>query len=236
VSLGDPTVLVMDDEPQIRRFLRIGLGAHGYRLLEAGNATEGLSLCAQSNPDLIILDLGLPDIDGKRVIEEIRSWSAAPIIVLSVRSGETEKIAALDLGANDYVTKPFSIGELMARIRAILRNRGEPEDNEAVLQVGPLALDLAKRRVILHEEVLKLSKKEFELLAYLVKYAGRVLTHRQILREIWGVEHEEDTQYLRVYIGQLRQKLTDDPTRPRFIANEPGVGYRFIAEDPPLNT
>jgi two-component system KDP operon response regulator KdpE len=226
-----PTILVVDDESQIRRFLRIGLSSQGYRVVEAATGGEGLAACVRASPDLVILDLGLPDRDGQGVIEELRGWSQIPVIVLSVRASEAEKIAALDRGANDYVTKPFGIGELNARIHAALRQQPASEPPAPLLQVGELTLDLAKRRVALSDEAVKLSKKEFDLLALLVRHAGRVLTHRQLLREIWGPLHEEDTQYLRVYIGQLRQKLNDDPAAPRFITNEPGVGYRFLLED-----
>ncbi|RFA30165.1 DNA-binding response regulator [Alkalilimnicola ehrlichii] len=225
------TILIIDDEPQIRRFLKIGLGGQGYAVLEAGSGKEGLALCAAKTPDLVILDLGLPDMDGQQVLEELRVWSQVPVIVLSVRSSEAEKIASLDRGADDYVTKPFGAGELNARIRAALRHRPQGEPPLQQFEMRGLSIDLPKRRVVLDGEAIKLSKKEFDLLVLLARYAGRVLTHRQILREIWGAHHEEDTQYLRVYIGQLRQKLGDDPTVPRFILNEPGVGYRFLDED-----
>lgn len=225
-----PTILVIDDEPQIRRFLKIGLQGQGYAVLEAGSGREGIALCAEKTPDLVILDLGLPDRDGQQVLVELRQWSSAPVIVLSVRSDEAEKIAALDRGADDYVTKPFGVGELNARIRAALRQRN-PAEPSPLLVLGALSIDLLKRRVSVDGTAVKLSKKEFALLVLLARHAGRVLSHRQILREVWGAHHVEDTQYLRVYIGQLRQKLGDNPTAPRFILNEPGVGYRFLDQN-----
>jgi two-component system KDP operon response regulator KdpE len=222
-------VLVVDDEPQIRKFLRISLGAHGFDVIEAATAAEGLGRCARESPDLVVLDLGLPDYDGLKLVAEIRQVSEAPIVVLSVRANERDKVQALDAGANDYVTKPFGINELVARIRAALRVK-PTSTSQPVYRRGALMLDLARRKVTLNDAPLALSKREFELLALLVRHAGMVLTHRQLLREIWGPEHESDVQYLRVYVGQLRQKLGDDPSSPRFIANEQGVGYRFIDE------
>jgi two-component system KDP operon response regulator KdpE len=220
-------VLVVDDEPQIRKFLRISLGAHGFDVIEAGTAAEGLNRCARESPDLVVLDLGLPDYDGLKLVAQLREISEAPIVVLSVRANERDKVTALDAGANDYVTKPFGINELVARVRAALRVK-PTSTSQPVYKRGALTLDLARRRVLLNDAPLALSKREFELLALLVRHAGMVLTHRQLLREIWGPEHETDVQYLRVYVGQLRQKLGDDPSAPRFIANEQGVGYRFI--------
>jgi two-component system KDP operon response regulator KdpE len=224
-------ILVVDDEPQIRRLLKIALQAQGYATIEAGDASDGVARCADSSPELVILDLGLPDGEGTQVISRIRSWSRVPILVLSVRSGEEEKVDALDRGANDYVTKPFSVGELLARVRALLRDRALDEEESAVYEVGDLSLDVARHEVALAGQSVKLSRKEFELLRMLMMHAGRVLTHKQLLREIWGPAHERDTQYLRVYVGQLRTKLGDDPMHPRFIENEPGVGYRFIASE-----
>lgn len=221
------TVLIVDDEPQIRRFLRISLEAHGYRTLEARTGGEGLALCAEQQPALIILDLGLPDMDGRAVLRRLREWTALPIIVLSVRSDEGEKVAALDEGANDYVTKPFGISELLARIRVLLRDRERPAAEEPVFTAGALRVDLPARQVFLDGDEVRLSRKEWELLRLLVQHAGRVLTHQQILRSVWGPAHEAETHYLRVLVGHLRQKLGDDPSRPRFIVTEPGVGYRF---------
>jgi len=222
-------VLVVDDEPQIRKFLRISLGAHGFEVIEAAAAAEGLARCARESPDLVVVDLGLPDYDGLKLVAEIRQISEAPIIVLSVRANERDKVTALDAGANDYVTKPFGINELVARVRAALRVK-PTSTAQSVYKQGALTLDIARRKVTLSGAPVALSKHEFELLALLVRHAGMVLTHRQLLREIWGPEHESDVQYLRVYVGQLRQKLGDDPSAPRFIANEQGVGYRFIDE------
>ena len=228
MSTGITTLLVVDDEPQIRKFLRISLSTQGFEVLEAGSAGEGLQQCTARRPDLIILDLGLPDADGHALIEAIRAVSSAPIIVLSVRADEAEKVAALDRGADDYVTKPFGIAELTARIRAALRSHNPGADPGKPIDCGPLHIDLQSRVVTLDGEPLKLSKKEFALLVLLAGNRGRVLTHRQLLRDVWGSAHEHDTHYLRVYIGQLRQKLGDDAAEPRFITNEPGVGYRFL--------
>jgi two-component system KDP operon response regulator KdpE len=229
MSATTPRVLVIDDEPQIRKFLRIALESQGYAVLEAGDAQTGISRAADSAPDLVIVDLGLPDRDGLTVVGELREWSRVPVLVLSVRSGEDDKVAALDQGANDFVTKPFGMAELLARVRALLRDRPRDETETAVYTAGPLVVDVPRREVTLHGALVKLSRREFELLRLLVMHAGRVLTHKQLLRELWGPAHEGDTQYLRVYVGQLRSKLGDDPTRPKYIANEPGVGYRLLA-------
>jgi len=228
MTAGVPRILVIDDESAIRKFVRIGLTAQSCDVIEAENGAEGLRLVSARRPDLIVLDLGLPDVDGQEVIEAIRAVSAAPIVVLSVRAEEREKIAALDRGASDYVTKPFGMGELTARIRALLRDRHAGPAPATHYDAGPLRLDLAKHEVTLDGEQLHLSRKEFDLLALLLANRGKMLTHRQILREIWGPAHEEDTHYLRVYVGHLRQKLGDDPAEPHFIANEPGIGYRFL--------
>jgi two-component system, OmpR family, KDP operon response regulator KdpE len=225
-------ILVVDDEPQIRKFLRISLSAHGYEVIEAARGEEALAKCATGSPDLVILDLGLPDVDGQEVIARIREWSKVPIIVLSVRAAEAEKVAALDLGADDYITKPFGIHELLARVRAVLRSRSlEGEQPLAVVTVGELAIDIARRRVRVAGAEVRLSRKEFALLRLLARHAGRIVTHQQLLREVWGPAHEHETHYLRIYIGHLRQKLGDDPTRPRYIGNEPGVGYRLLDAD-----
>jgi two-component system KDP operon response regulator KdpE len=225
-------ILVVDDEPQIRKFLRISLTAHGYEVIEAARGEEGVAKCATAQPDLVILDLGLPDLDGQQAITRIREWSRVPIIVLSVRTAEKEKVAALDRGADDYVTKPFGIHELLARVRAVLRNRAEDGiEPRPVLTVGELTIDVPRRRVQVGADEVKLSRKEFALLCMLAQHAGRILTHQQLLREVWGPAHENETHYLRIYIGHLRQKLGDDPTRPRYISNEPGVGYRLLEGD-----
>ncbi|MCF1503207.1 response regulator [Afifella sp. H1R] len=221
-------ILIVDDEPQIRKFLRVALGAHGFEVFEAENGRKGVEAVALKEPDLVILDLGLPDIDGKEVITRLREWSNLPILVLSVREGEDEKVAALDAGANDYVVKPFGIPEFLARVRVLLRPTRKTGEDSAEIVVGDLKLDLARHEVSLAAEKLKLTPKEFELLAYLMRNAGRILTHRQILTSVWGPANAEDVQYLRVFVGRLRQKLGDDPASPRYILNEPGVGYRFL--------
>jgi len=220
-------VLIIDDEPQIRKFLRISLGAQGYEVIEAETGKSGIEKCALETPHLVILDLGLPDLDGQEVLAKIREWSEVPIIVLSVRANEEEKVTALDHGANDYVTKPFGIAELIARVRVILRSRKSEGLTSSEIVSGDLKIDLAAHRVFKGENELKLTKKEFALLTLLARNAGRIVTHQQILREIWGPAQESETHYLRIYIGHLRQKLGDDPLNPTYIENEPGVGYRF---------
>jgi len=222
-------ILVVDDEAQIRKMLRIALEAHGFIVVEAARGAEGVGRCATDQPALMILDLGLPDIDGREVIRRVREWSSLPILVLSVRQGEAEKVAALDGGANDYVVKPFAMAELLARVRALLRTAGSPAAAKgAVHEVNGLRLDLARHEVSVDGSSVRLTRKEFDLLRVLVVNAGRLVTHQLLLREVWGPAHEHDTQYLRVFIAQLRAKLGDDPAEPRFIVNEPGVGYRFL--------
>jgi len=221
-------ILVIDDEAQIRRFLRIALEANGYAVLEAADGAAGLALAATERPQLVVLDLGLPDRDGKAVVRALREWSAVPVLVLSVREAEAEKVAALDAGADDYVTKPFGVAELLARVRALLRARAAPDAPPAVIEVGELAVDQARHLVSVAGQPVHLTRKEFELLRHLAVHAGRIVTHQQLLRAVWGKAHEQDTHYLRVFIGQLRQKLGDDPAQPRFILNEPGVGYRLL--------
>jgi two-component system KDP operon response regulator KdpE len=223
-------VLVVDDEPQIRRFLRASLQSHDYTVLEAENGKEAVRACTTQRPDLVILDLGLPDMDGLDVISLIREWSPLPIIVLSIRSDDADKIDALDRGANDYVTKPFSMGELLARMRVALRQGGREAGAEAasVLTAGDMAVDLAKRLVTVNGAPVRLSRKEYDLLRILASHPGKVVTHQQLLQEVWGQAYVEETQYLRVYIGQLRQKLERDPADPKHLITEPGVGYRFV--------
>jgi two-component system KDP operon response regulator KdpE len=221
------TILVIEDEAQIRKFLRISLEAHGYTVLEARLGEDGLKLCAQTHPHVVILDLGLPDMDGQKVILRLREWSQVPIIVLSVRASEAEKIRALDAGANDYVSKPFGIGELMARIRALLRQYEEQPSTPTIFDSQGLRVDLAQHEVSVDSTPVHLSKKEFALLRLLIAYRSQVLTHQQILRELWGPARQGETHYLRVLVGQLRQKLGDDPARPRFIVTVQGVGYRL---------
>jgi two-component system KDP operon response regulator KdpE len=224
-------ILIVDDEPQIRKFLRIALEAHGFAVVEAAHGEEGLAKCATEQPALVILDLGLPDMDGVTLIRRVREWSDLPILILSVRQAEPEKVAALDAGANDYVVKPFGIAELLARVRALLRSHAlgaGAEAPAAAYEFDGLSLDIARHEVKVDGNPVKLTPKEFELLRVLVMNAGRLMTHRQLLRELWGEAHQEDTQYLRVFIGQLRAKLGDNPAAPRYIVNEPGVGYRFV--------
>ncbi len=228
-----PRILVIDDEPQIRRFLDISLRAQGYAVSLADSGTAGLEQLATDGADLVILDLGLPDRDGHEVLRELRGWSTVPVILLTVRAGESEKVSGLDAGANDYVTKPFGVQELMARVRALLRAQAAPAGTEPVYDDGTLRVDLAHREVTLAGEPLALTRKEYAVLALLVRHAGRVVTQPQILREVWGPTHVEDTHYLRILVGKLRQKLGDDPASPRWIQTEPGVGLRLIATPSP---
>jgi two-component system KDP operon response regulator KdpE len=225
-----PRVRVIDDEVQIRRFLDIGLRAEGYAVLLAGTAAEGLALAATQSPDVVVLDIGLPDREGHEVLAELRQWSQVPVLMLSVRDAESEKVRALDNGANDYVTKPFGIQELMARLRALLRNHAAAGAPEAPPRWddGRLAVDLARREVALDGAPLALTRKEYAVLALLLRHAGRVVGQQQLLREIWGPTHVQDTHYLRIVVGKLRQKLGDDPASPRWLKTEPGVGYRFL--------
>jgi two-component system KDP operon response regulator KdpE len=226
-----PRVAIIEDEAPIRRFLRASLAAEGYQVAEATTALEGLRMVTQSPPDLLLLDLGLPDRDGKQLIGEIRGWSNVPIVVLTARDQEAEKVAALDLGADDYLTKPFGMSELLARIRVALRHHdrlASPTSAPAtVYQEGPLRIDVAARRVFLANEEVRLTKLEYDLLSLLVRYAGRVLTHRTLLKEVWGPEAVHETHYVRVFVANLRKKIEPDPARPRFILTEQGVGYRF---------
>jgi two-component system KDP operon response regulator KdpE len=227
MTTNQPTILVIDDEAQIRKFLRISLAAQGYRVLEGANGREGLAQAALAKPDLVVLDLGLPDLDGKDVLRELREWSRVPVLVLSVRASEGEKVLALDGGANDYVTKPFSIQEFLARVRVLLRQGGPGEQQEASVTSGPLGVDFVYRRVTLDGEEVALTRKEYAVLAQLARHLGRVVTQQQLLKDIWGPTHVEDSHYLRVVVGHLRQKLGDDPANPRFIITEAGVGYRL---------
>jgi two-component system KDP operon response regulator KdpE len=230
VTDAKPRVLIVDDEPQILRFLRPSLAAAGYDVVEARTGEEALRRAANEAPDVVILDLGLPDRDGKDVIRDIRQWSEVPIVVLSARDREAEKIAALDLGADDYVNKPVGIGELLARLRTALRHRMNRAGEVSVFSAGGLTVDVASRRVNVGGREVRLTPREFALLALLVKHAGKVVTHRKLLTAVWGPAHVEDTQYLRVYVGQLREKIEENADEPKLIRTEPGIGYRLQAE------
>jgi two-component system KDP operon response regulator KdpE len=224
-----PRILVVDDEPQIHRFLHHALDAAGYEPVRADDGASALREIARKPPEAVVLDLGLPDIDGKEVLAKARAFYDGPIIVLSARDRETEKIDALDLGADDYVEKPFGVGELLARLRVAMRHRLRREGVEESVQVGDLVIDLERRRVTRADQPVRLSPKEYDLLARLVMGGGRVITHRQLLTAVWGPAHVHDVQYLRVFVGQLRAKIEEDPAAPKLIATEPGVGYRFNA-------
>jgi len=226
---GKTRVLVVDDEVAILRFLKPALEANDYEMVSSGTVAEALRRIAADAPDIVLLDLGLPDGDGKQVIQRAREWSDLPIIVLSAREREAEKIEALDLGADDYVNKPFQVGELMARMRTALRHRLLRQAQTPLLRVGGVEIDAVRHRVTRAGAEVKLTPKEFELISFLARHAGRVLTHKQILTAVWGPAHTEDTQYLRVYVGQLRQKIEDKPDDPQIVLTEPGIGYR-VAE------
>jgi two-component system KDP operon response regulator KdpE len=221
--------LVVDDEPAILRLLKPVLEANNYQFISAGTIADSVKRIAADSPDIVVLDLGLPDGDGKDVIRQVRQWSDVPIIILSARDREAEKIEALDLGADDFVNKPFGVGELLARMRTALRHRLERVSETPVMRTADLEIDNVRHRITRAGLEVRLTPKEFELLSFLARHAGKVVTHRQILTAIWGPAHAADTQYLRVYIGQLRQKIERDPGDPRIIITEPGIGYR-IAE------
>jgi two-component system, OmpR family, KDP operon response regulator KdpE len=224
---GKPRVLVVDDEPAILRFLKPALEANDYEVASAGTLAEALKRIAKEPPDVVVLDLGLPDGDGKDVIREVRQWSQVPIIVLSAREREAEKIEALDLGADDFVNKPFGVGELMARLRTALRHRRQTQGEAAVVRLGGLEIDLPRRRVMRDGVEVKLTSREFDLLSSLARHPGKVMTHRQLLTAVWGPAQVEETQYLRVYVGHLRQKLEEHPDDPKIILTELGIGYRL---------
>jgi two-component system KDP operon response regulator KdpE len=226
-----PTILVVEDEPEIRRFLRASLGAEGYRIAESAGARRGAIDAGTHKPDMAIVDLGLPDGDGLEVIRAIREWSPMPILVLSARTHERSKIEALDAGADDYVTKPFGIGELLARVRVALRNAVRPATGEQVLSIGPATVDLEARRATRDGAEIRLTPIEFRLLTSLAKHLNLVVTHRQLLTEVWGPSHAADTHYLRIFMKQLRDKLEADPVRPRYLVTETGIGYRLLADD-----
>ena len=227
-----PTLVVIEDDPQIRRFLRTGLSAQPMRIFEAETGEAGLIEAATRKPDLVILDLGLPDIDGVDVVIRLREWYTRPIIILSARSNEQEKIKALDAGADDYLTKPFGVGELLARIRAALRRATLPTgaDGDSVFEFDGVRVDLGARRVLRDGAEVHLTPNEYRLLATLIRHVGKVCTHRQLLTEVWGPSHVEHAHYLRIYMAQLRHKLEVDPTNPRFLRTEVGVGYRLLVE------
>jgi two-component system KDP operon response regulator KdpE len=223
-----PLVMIVEDEPQMRRFLRASLTSHGFRLVEAASAQEALALATSQSPEVILLDLGLPDRDGIELAREIRGWSRVPIIVISARGREADKVEALDAGADDYLTKPFGLNELLARIRVSLRRAGGMTGAAApVIEIGPLCIDLARREVAIGRRQLHLTPIEYRLLTLLAQNAGRVLTQRQILEEVWGRTHAAQSHYVRVYMAQLRRKIESDPARPRLLVTEPGVGYRL---------
>ncbi|HET7570212.1 MAG TPA: response regulator [Gammaproteobacteria bacterium] len=226
-------ILVIDDEVQIRRFLRISLGSQGYEVMEAATADEGMKLAATRSPELVVLDLGLRGVDGKDVLREIRSWSSVPVIILSVRADENEKVRALDAGANDYVTKPFGLQEFLARVRNLLRVVVPEDSGGGLYDDGYLSIDMAHRQVEVAGEGVRFTRKEFAVLKALFANRDRVVTQTHLLREIWGPTHEEDTHYLRVIVARLRHKLGDDPTEPRYIQTEPGVGYRLVSYSAP---
>ena len=232
LSTPSPRVLVIDDELQIRRFLDISLRAQGYKVETADSGEAGLAALATHGADLVILDLGLPDRDGHAVLADLRQWSQVPVILLTVRAGEEEKVGALDAGANDYVTKPFGVQELMARVRALLRSHALPAGTEPVFDDGHLHVDLGRREVRLDATSIALARKEYALLALLIQHAGRVVTQPQLLRELWGPSHQSDTHYLRILVAKLRSKLGEDAAAPRYIATEAGVGLRFIGRQP----
>jgi two-component system KDP operon response regulator KdpE len=221
-----PLVLVVEDEPQLRRFLQAALTSHGYRLVEAGGVREAEQLATSHNPEILLLDLGLPDGDGIDLTRRLREWTRAPVIVISARGREEDKVAALDAGADDYLTKPFGVNELLARMRVALRHARAGPEPEPVYEAGPLRVDLARREVTVDGREVRLTPTEFRLLALLARHAGKVLTHRQILREVWG-PHATEAHYVRVQMAELRKKLEADPARPRLLVTEPGVGYRL---------
>lgn len=230
MSKLEPLILLIEDEQPVHKFLGASLPAHGFQLISAENGKDGLARAADRNPDVVLLDLGLPDMDGLDVTRRLREWSSVPIIVLSARGQENDKIAALDAGADDYLTKPFSTGELLARIRVALRHAARLADSspQPIFIVGDLRVDLAGRHVFLGNAEVHLTPIEYKLLTVLVRYAGRVLTHQQLLKEVWGPYHAQDTHYLRVHLAQLRRKIEPDPSQPRYLLTETGVGYRLV--------
>ena len=226
-----PTILIIEDEPALQRFLRVTLSAQNFKIIEAATGEQGLRHASTSVPDLVILDLGLPDIDGLAVIQKLREWSAMPIIIVSARGKEQDKVLALDAGADDYLTKPFGVGELLARIRVVLRHlaTAQRDTGDSIFESGDLKVDLSRREVTVAAKPVHLTPNEFKLLSVMIKNAGKVMTHRQLLREVWGPGSGEETHYLRVYMNQLRQKLEPESARPKHLLTEPGVGYRLVS-------
>ena len=224
-----PTILVIEDDPQLQKFLRVTLASQQYKVIETATGESGLRHAANDRPDLVILDLGLPDLDGVEVTRRLREWSTIPVIVISARGREQDKVVALDAGADDYLTKPFGVGELLARVRVALRHLAgsNPETGQAIFEAGPLRIDLGRREVTVNGQPIHLTPNEYRLLGVLVKNADKVMTHRQLLHEVWGPGSRQESHYLRVYMNQLRQKIEPDPARPRFLLTETGVGYRF---------
>ncbi len=225
------SILVVDDEPQIRRLLRLSLAVQGYDVMEAGSAKEALRSATVSQPDLIVLDLGLPDMDGMEVLKALREWSRTPIFILSVRGREADKVDAFEMGADDYVTKPFTMGEFVARIKGTFRRRQSAPADQPIFEIGGLSVDLSRRIVKIDDAPVRLSPKQYKLLQVLVANAGKVVTHRQLLSELWGEDHDKDVQYLRVFVRELRGKIEADPAEPRYILTELGVGYRMLAPE-----
>ena len=228
----NPSILIVEDDPSLQKFLRVTLETQDYKIIQATRGEEALRHAATAQPDLIILDLGLPDIDGVQVTRRLREWTAVPIIIVSARGKEHDKVEGLDAGADDYLTKPFGVGELLARVRVAIRRAAtvNPDTGDPVFEVPGLRVDLSKREVKVSDRTVHLTPNEFKLLAVMVKNAGRVMTHRQLLREVWGPGSSEESHYLRVYMNQLRQKLEKDAARPRYLLTEPGVGYRLQSE------
>lgn len=226
------TILVIEDDPPLQKFLRLTLSAHHYNVIEAATGESGVRHAANDQPDLIVLDLGLPDLDGLEVTRRIREWSAIPIIIVSARGKDQDKVAALDAGADDYLTKPFSVSELLARIRVAMRHLDavNKQTGDPVVVIGNLTIDLSRRQITVGGKPVHLTRNEFRLLSILVKNAGRVMTHRQLLKEVWGPGSGDQSHYVRVYVNQLRQKIEADPTRPKYLMTEVGVGYRFLSE------
>jgi len=229
--MNEPQILIIDDEPQIRKLLEITLQSHGYKVHESASAKEGLIMAANHPPDVVLLDLGLPDENGHSVLRKLREWYTKPVVILSIQNNEEDIVNALDNGANDYLVKPFRTGELLARIRSVLRNAGTNEEDHPLLIYGDLQVDLASRTLKRKDEFVKLTSTEYNLLALFAKNEGKVLTHQYILKLVWGPSYTNQTQYLRVFIAQLRKKIEEDPNHPKYIITESGVGYRFVRKD-----